>query len=98
MRLVKKDGELRNIALTVKLTQSERNRLAELAQHYETSNADLLVWLVDEQLKRLRSGAPDQPDAGVRNDEGMDPASRDLQGIRKTLDQLVEQVANLTRS
>lgn len=98
MRLVKKDGELRNIALTVKLTKSERNRLAELAQHYETSNADLLVWLVDEQLKRLRSGGPDQPAAALRNDEGMEPATHDLQGIRKTLDQLVEQVARLSRS
>lgn len=97
MRLVKKDGELRNIALTVKLTQSERNRLAELAQHYETSNADLLVWLVDEQLKRLRFGRPDQPDAAVQDDEGVAPATHDLQGIRKTLDQLVEQVAKLTR-
>lgn len=98
MRLVKKDGELRNIALTVKLTQSERNRLAELAQHYETSNADLLVWLVDEQLKRLKSGAPDVPAVAAQDEEGVAPATHDLQGIRKTLDQLVDQVAKLSRS
>jgi hypothetical protein len=52
MKLVKKDKELRNVALTVKLTASERSRLAELARHYETSNADLLVWLVDQDLAR----------------------------------------------
>jgi hypothetical protein len=99
MKLVKKDKELRNIALTVKLTASERARLADLARHYETSNADLLVWLVEEQLNRVRTAEPAQPtadDAVVT--KGPDTTAEELRSIRKTLEQLAAEVAELTRN
>ncbi len=71
MKLVKKDKELRNIALTVKLTTSERARLAELANHYETSNADLLVWLVEQEIGRLEIHSMARPrELSIQVDNG----------------------------
>jgi hypothetical protein len=84
MKLVKKDKELRNIALTVKLTASERARLAELASHYETSNADLLVWLVGQEIGRLETHSiarPKELSFQVENDDSVAPETPSIAAL-----------------
>lgn len=96
MKLVKKDKELRNIALTVKLTASERARLAELASHYETSNADLLVWLVEQEIGRLEMHSmerPKEPSFQVENGNDIAPKTPSI----AALEALTAQVALLVK-
>lgn len=96
MKLVKKDKELRKIALTVKLTASERARLAELASHYETSNADLLVWLVEKEIGRLETHSVERPKVPSMQLENGDSVAPNTPSIA-ALEALNAQVALLVK-
>lgn len=96
MKLIKKDKELRNIALTVKLTASERARLAELARHYETSNADLVVWMVEQELGRLSLESSCQ--SPIQPRKAMITANMPSKSLStETLEELTMQVSRLAR-
>jgi predicted membrane chloride channel (bestrophin family) len=84
--------ELRDVAISLRLSKSERDNLTRLTQHYQTSNADLIAWLVASELERIHAS----PNGPVKVLGKPVPQLADEQSIRDTLAQLVEQVAKLS--
>ena len=83
--------ELRNTAITVKMTRTEREQLGELSRHYKASNADVLSWLIASELERIAGSSGEMPSGSERQVPQLD----DEQSIRDILSQLFEQVAKL---
>ena len=83
--------ELRDVAISLRLSKSERDNLTRLTQHYQTSNADLIAWLIASELERIAGGSGEMPPAA----KGVAPQIDDDQSIRTLLTQLEEQVATL---
>lgn len=84
--------ELRDVAISLRLSKSERENLTLLTQHYQTSNADLIAWLIASELERIHASS------GLPVEALYKPVHQlaDEQSIRDTLAQLVEEVAKLS--
>lgn len=68
MKLPRK--ELRDVSISLRLSQTERDHLAQLTEHYKTSNAGLIAWLLAREIEALdknsveefgKTGGPDLP-------------------------------------
>ena len=83
--------ELRDVAISLRVSKSERDNLTRLTQHYQTSNADLIVWLVASELERVAGASGEVASAP----KGLVSQTDGDQSIKAVLTQLEEQVAKL---
>lgn len=80
MKLPRK--ELRDTSISLRLSQTEREHLARLTEHYKTSNADLIAWLLAKEIQGL------EETMAAESESGKGP----------TLEQLAERIAILERA
>jgi hypothetical protein len=99
MKLTRK--ELRDVAISLRLSKSERENLTRLTQHYQTSNADLIAWLLQKELEGVglignASQSGDLPPKRQQEDSHAGVVHRSGSGT--TLEQLEERVEALEKA
>lgn len=76
----------RNVAISLRLSQTERDQLAQLTQHYKSTNPDLIVWLVQRELENL--GLVPITEAGSSLEAAGTPSGTTLEQLEKRLEVL----------